>query len=627
MYRVYRFGNSFVSNRGFTRRIAAALLAFVLLTPVMGFAQGVRGNISGTVADSQGAVVQGASVKLVDVAKKQEVRTVQTGSDGKYQFLEVEPAVYDILVTAQGFADKKLTSVKVEPNRNLLLDASLEAAGTVTEVNVTAAQELVDRESPTLGTTVEHRRVEGLPLNGRNVLNLATLQPGVTTIPAGTFGEGLGIRVHGQRGVENNLQLDGSNNNEVAVGGAMGAQPRPDAVEEFRLLTSNFEAEFGRNTGSIINVVTRSGSNDFHGNARFFYRPTFLSAARFFDQNSPSDQPQRSNDDFRRRFERKELGGSFGGPVWLPRLYDGKQRTFFFVDYERRAQLIGNTQTVTGLPSIAERNGDFSSLGRIIRDPATGQPFPGNRIPEQRISPIAKYYNAFLPVPDVNGEATAGADDITNNNYFTARVDHQINNKQVLSFTLNRFDTENDSPFPFGSGAPNEASVPGFGGVNLDTTYNYAVRHTYSLSPNLINSLLLGYARNNQPTVTPQNRTTAQEIGFTGNFVVDPSVGGPPYIFLLDRNFGLGNAIQGPQTRVTENFQVQDSVSWAKGNHRWKFGFDGTLYKHDQAFAFLNNGIFGFSRFFGGNTTGDDFADFLIGNSAALIQIGSNGLR
>ena len=535
-----------------------------------------------------------------------------------------------MVVSSSGFADSKLANVKVEPNRNVEADIALGAAGASEEVTITATQELVDKQSPTLGTTVEHRRVEGLPLNGRNVLNLALLQPGVTGSnqnSGDTFGQGAGIRVNGQRGVENNLQLDGANNNEVAVGGATGASPRPDAVEEFRLLTSNFEAEFGRNTGSVINVVTRSGGNEYHGNARFFYRPTFLSAARFFDQNSPLDRAVRGDDDFRRRFERKEYGGNIGGPFSIPKVYNGRERTFFFVDYERRAQLIGETLDITGVPTLRERIGDFSQLGRVIRDPATGNPFPGNVIPTNRFSPIAQYYGGFLPIPDQTGQATVGGDETTNNHYFTARADHQLTPKQVLNFTLNIFDSDVISPFPFNAQPPNDSSVPGFGGVDKQRTYNYVGRHTWAISPSLINSLLLGYARNNFPSLQPDNATTPADIGFTGNFVVDPRLAGPPMIWFFDRNFAIGNAIQGPQARVTENFQVQDSVSWARGDHRFKFGFDGTQYRHDQAFLFVNQGILGFTRQTGGNTTGDDFADFLIGNSPGFVQTGSNGER
>ncbi len=598
------------------------LLFWMVAVSLPLWGQGVRGTIAGKVVDESGGIVPGATVQLINPARNQVVRTVVTDGGGNYQFLEIEPDLYELLIQLANFADTRLNNITVEPNRNLRLDVVLKVAGGTETVVVTATEELVDRETATLGTTVENRRVEGLPLNGRNVLNLALLQPGV--VPANqlatqTFGGGLGIRVNGQRGVENNITLDGSNNNEVAVGGAASVLPRPDAIQEFRLLTSNFEAEFGRNTGSVINVVTKSGTSAYHGNVRFFWRPTTLSAARYFDKALAD--PDRSNDDLRRRFERKEFGGNIGGPVKLPG-YDGSQRTFFFVDYEGRRQLVGDSQTVTGLPSLTERSGDFSQLNRALINPATGQPFLNNQIPSSQISPIAQYYLGFLPVPDASGQAIASADQVTDTDQVTARFDHFLTDRQTLSYSFNLFDFEDDDPFPFGGG-----NVPGFGSLDLRTSQNHVARHTFALTPTLVNSLLVGYTRNNQPSVAPQNRTTPQEIGFTGNFTANSQFAGPPFIRLFDRGLSFGNSIQGPQARVTENFQIQDSVSWVAGDHRLKFGFDGTHYRQDQTFLFINQGLFTFSGNFGGNTTGDDFADFLIGNSPIATQVGANGLR
>ncbi|HEX8476575.1 MAG TPA: TonB-dependent receptor [Pyrinomonadaceae bacterium] len=646
----------------------AAALSLLLASAVVTFAQGVRGNISGEVTDPNGAVVSGATVKLIRTNTQQEIRTVQSNDEGVYQFLQIEPQTYDIVVSASGFAEARLKDVTVEPNRSLRLDTKLNLTGTTEEVTVTATQELVDRESPTLGTTVDPRRVIGLPLNGRNVLDLVLLQPGVTNSnnnqPAGTFGGGSGFRVNGQRGVENNVTLDGANNNEVAVGGLTGAQPRPDAVQEFRVLTSNFEAEFGRNTGSIVNIVTKSGTNDFHGNLRTFYRPTFLSSARFFDQDSRTDPAlknvgrcpadlalrTRENCDRRRPFERKEFGGQLGGPITLPRfgeggnaVYSGRNRAYFFFDYEGRRQLIGDTRSITGLPTQNERNGIFTArldpttrIPILLNDPSTGGPFPVisgtpgvagstvlQQIPVARFSPIARYYLGFLPIPDATGTASAGSSEITNNNYYTSRVDYMATSNQTFNITLTRFDSNVSAPFAFGG-----ASVPGFGASNLDTTYNAVVRHTYTITPTIVNSLLLGYARNDQPGVVPQNLTTPEEIGFQNtSFVANRTFVGPPRITLTQRGLILGNTIQGPQARVTSNFQIQDSLSWAVGEHRFKFGADGTKYLHDQTFLFVNQGIFGFSRVTGPNTTGDDFADFLIGNTPASQQYGANGLR
>jgi Carboxypeptidase regulatory-like domain len=638
--------------RMFRAGVFVMLITFTLLAGQNTSAQGTRGSIRGTITDVNQAVVANATVKLIDAERGVERSSSVTDESGVYQFLEVEPATYNIVVTSTNFSETRLTDVKVEPNRNLTLDAVLTVGQSVTEVQVTASAELIDRESGTLGTTVDRRRVEGLPLNGRNVLSLALLQPGVT--PATGFGGGSGIRVNGNRGVENNLTIDGGNNNEVAVGGAIGGQPRPDAVQEFRLLTSNFEPEFGRNTGAVINVVTKSGTNDFHGNARFFYRPSKLSAARYLDKAlRAGGRPNGA--DFRRKFERKEYGFNIGGPIYflkfgegVPVVYSGKDKTFFFVDYERRNQDVGASQTISGLPNAAERAGNFSGLlgpvgspecntlttpppqpgvncSVILRDPSTGNQFPGNIIPAGRFSPIGRFYLGFIPGGNSLGQAQVSANVLDINNYFTSRIDHAINDNNLLNFTYNYFDADSASPFAFGG-----SNVTGFGAADQRKTNSFIGRYTAIITPKVVNSFLFNYSRNYQPGVAPTNTTTPAQIGFTANFVANAAFAGPPNVRLLDRGLNLGNSIQGPQVRLTENIQFQDSVSYVLGSHRFKFGFDTTKYKQQTDFLFVNQGIFSYSA--DGlegvtNTTGDDLADLLIGNTPAAVQFGAAGLR
>jgi len=613
-------------------------IGLMLMASAMCFAQGTRGTIRGEITDPNGAAVAGATIKLINVARNQEVRTATSDQSGVYQIVEVDPASYEVVITASGFAEARISNVTVEPNRNVRLDPVQLGISTATAVvEVSAAEQLVDKESGTLGTTVETKRVEGLPLNGRNILDLALLQPGITTTSTGT------IRSNGGRAVENNFQLDGSNNNEIAVGGQTGAQPRPDAVQEFRLLTSNYEAEFGRNSGSVINVVTKSGTNDFHGNLRFFYRPTVLSAARYFDQNAGQAPREGTNDDFRRRFERKEFGGNIGGPIYLPRfgeggpaVYNGKNKAFFFFDYEGRRQLIGSSIQLTSLPTAEEKAGIFTrTASTLLFDPLTGAPFPiistsgssvKQQIPSTRYSSIGQYYLGFIPTGNAAGVATVGAPEVSNFDQYTIRVDPWNTNKQTVGITFSRYNIATQSPFPFFP-TTNGANVPGFGSVDLRKTYNAAVRHTYTFSPTVVNSFLIGYARNGQPSLAPVNKTTPAQIGFTANFVANPTFAGPPFIFLDDRNIRLGNTFQGPQARVTSNYQIQDSVSWAKGDHRFKFGFDGTQYRGDQLFLFINQGIIGYGSAEEANSTGNDLADLIIGNSPGYIQFGSNGER
>lgn len=612
-------------------------LIFMLILGQITFAQGTRGTIRGTVTDPNGAVVPNATVQLNDVKKGTTVRTSTTNENGEYQFIEIEPSTYSITVKGASFAELKLSDFVVEPNRNLVLDATLTVSAGTNQVEVTAGAEQIDRESPTLGTTVENRRVEGLPLNGRNVLNLVTLQPGITLTNNTGTGSGTGFRVNGSRSVENNVTLDGSNNNEVATGGIIGGITRPDAVQEFRLLTSNFEAEFGRNTGSIVNVVTKSGTNEYHGNARFFYRPTFLSAANFFDNALAPAALQGT--DRRQPFERKEFGFNIGGPVPFfnfgeggPMFTSGKDRTFFFADYERRWQKVAGTLTVTNLPTPAELRGDFSALGRPIFDPTTataanpaGNPFPGNIIPTSRLSPIAKYYLQFFPNTDATGRALVNNDTLSLVNYFTTRFDHNFNSNHLLNFTFNYTDSNVASGIEDNDGA----DINGFGSADVRRTQNYAARYTAVFSPSMVNTFLFGYARNNFPSSAPVNTTTPSQIGFTADFVANSTFAGPPYIQFFDRNFQIGNSIQGPQARLAENIQFQNALSWVVGSHRFKFGGDYVKYKQGQDFLFINNGslIYSADGLEGSNTVGDDFADFLIGNGVAAAQYGSNGRR
>jgi hypothetical protein len=614
------------------RQMISVTFSVALLFSTVGFAQGVRGTITGQVKDPTGAVVPGASVKLINLATGQVTRTAQTNGDGVYELVEVEPATYNLDITAAGFSEVVLQNAVVEPNRHLTLDATMAAAGAIEQVTVSAGQELLDRDSATLGTTVDNLRVEGLPLDGREILNLALLQPGV--IPTGDNGasgvdSGAGFRVNGARGNQNNFTIGGANNNEEAVGSDLGNEPRPDAVQEFRLLTSNYEAEFGRNVGSVVNVVIKSGTDKYHGDARIFWRPTFLSAAEFFDNLNGLPK---------RRFERKDFGGNFGGPLPLPMLDRGKQKTFFFFDYEQRAQLLGATDQLTEVPTQAMLGGNFSALLQPnnefsaspikLINPFTNTPYPGNIIPPSMISPIAKFYYSFLPAAPASGRVGVQGNQITNNNYATGRLDHTISDKQTISFIANYF--QQDQVSAFGQVAP-AANVPGFGEVDARDTYNYIFQHTYSITPTIVNSLLLSYARNNFPAVAPQNTTTPSQIGFTANFVAQPKFAGPPFLELDDEGLLFGNDIQGPQARLSQNYQIQDSVSWVKGNHRLKFGADGTKYFQPEDFLFINQGIFQWSAQFnesvGLPTTGLDIADVLIGLGPIAQQYGAGGER
>ena len=271
-------------------------------------------------------------------------------------------------------------------------------------------------------------------------------------------------------------------------------------------------------------------------------------------------------------------------------------------------------------------------MSRPIYDPLTatadnpgGTPFAGNIIPESRISPIAKFYLQYFPVADETGRALVNNDALSLVHYLTGRLDHNFTPNHLLSFTYNYTNSNTASGIASNGGA----SVNGFGSNDLRKAQNYTGRYTSVFGSNLVNTFLFGYARNDFPSGAPVNTSSPAEIGFTANFVANSEFAGPPSIRFFDRNFRLGNSIQGPQAHLAENIQFQDALSWVIGDHRLKFGGDYVKYKQGQDFLFVNNGQLTYSAdgLEGSNTVGDDFADFLLGNSPVAAQYGSNGRR
>ncbi len=268
----------------------------------------------------------------------------------------------------------------------------------------------------------------------------------------------------------------------------------------------------------------------------------------------------------------------------------------------------------------------------MIYDPRTataanpaGNPFPGNIIPTNRLSPIAQFYLGFIPAANAGGQALASGNTIERVQYTTIRGDHNFNQNNALNFTYNRSESDTAADQAFGG-----TNIPGFGSTNLRKATNYVGRLTSVITPKLVNTFLTSYSQNDQPGVAPVNKSTPAQIGFTGNFVANPQFAGPPFIQFGDRNFSLGNTVQGPQVRFSENIQFQDTLSYVVGNHRFKGGADYVKYKQGQDFLFINQGYLYYSSIGddGSNAIGDDFACFLLADCGpTYIQTGSAGRR
>lgn len=349
---------------------------FIVLATFMlssaAFGQRVTGSIDGSVTDTTGAVLPGVEVTVTNDATGL-TRTIITNEIGRYNVLQLQPGTYSVQALLPGFRTELRRGVRVEVDRTARVEIQLEV-GVVTEtVEVTADAPLVQSDNAALGQVIDSQRVAQLPLNGRNFLDLASLTPGVVPHSEGSnfATRGGTINVNGAREQVNNFMLDGIDNNDAGPASII-ISPSPDSIQEFKVQTSTTSAEYGRAVGGLVNVSTKSGSNAFHGTVYEYLRNSAMDARNFFD---PADRDKPS-------FKRNQFGATLGGPI-------ARNKTFFFVSYEGTIVRRPDFKRAR-VPPTALRNGDFSSLGTPIIDPLTGEPFPGNIIPQDRIHPIGK---------------------------------------------------------------------------------------------------------------------------------------------------------------------------------------------------------------------------------------------
>src|SRR5437867_6567481 len=345
---------------GVFRNATIAIFFFVSILA----AQGVRATIVGRITDDTGAVVPGAKITVTNIGTN-ESRSVIVNDNGEYSIPQLAPGQYTLTAEYAGFNKVVRSGIVLETNQQARFDISLKVGAVTEEVQVSAAAPLVTTESATVGNVVDQKKIVELPLNGRDYLQLAFLQPNVFAPAQGSnLGFRGGLNIAGNSEVANQYILDGIDNNDETTNQPLH-RPILDAVREFKVLTGTYSAEYGRQAGGQIMVTTQSGTNAFHGSIWEFHRNSALDARNFFAPQKPG-------------FRRHQFGGVLGGPI-------KKERTFFFAAYEgqRRGQQEASLATV---PSPAFKIGDFSSLATPVRDPLTGGAFPGNRIPPERWS-------------------------------------------------------------------------------------------------------------------------------------------------------------------------------------------------------------------------------------------------
>jgi hypothetical protein len=652
-------------------------VAISLLLPALLSAQGASGRIVGRVADPSGAVVAHVKITLLNEATGIS-RDANTNDSGDYSFVEVAPGTYTVQFELTGFKKNVQKGVIVDVNQVVTLNSTLQIGGSQETVEVTSEAPQVDTTSTQLGAVINDRSVNELPLNTRDTYQFLQLQPGVQaqlgssgSLFAGSDDPG-SVSVNGGRTRANNFSVNGGDANDQFVN-TPTIEPVPDAVEEFRVITNTFDAEYGRNSGSVVNVITKSGGNAFHGNIYEYFRNTVLDSRGYPDTTKP-------------QLNQNQFGGTFGGPI-------KKDRTFFFLSYEARRIRDGQPGQLlnvpTGTPSLSaptgEFSGDFSNQGTFaggiqpggfiasVLDGRTGcdaalgysvaalppdadgltdwsSVFPTNIIPTACQDPVAaNLLQKYVPAANIGtGQNQVVPVGTINADQFTVRLDHKINDHQ--SFTAYYYFNDNRELDPYDSFEAAGANTPGFGNYNNLRNQQWNFAHTWTISNTLVNEAHFTYMREGQlGYLKPQTTTgvnsicsgaasafcftgTSDSSAITGEFGTAANLGitpglpssltGVPYVNIYG-GASFGNNFEGFLPQVGNSFQWSDGLTWVKGNHTYKFGVDIRRARFDQYYYFDLNGEYTFDNS-GPNGIipgdGDQYAEFLLGLADAYTQ-------
>lgn len=597
-----------VLRRGVTFLAVLAILA----KPI--FAQDATGKVIGTVYDPRGAVVPSAQVTVIDTSTHISHRTV-TGSDGSFQVLNLPIGPYRVEVEQAGFSKAVTQEKNLQINQSLKFDITLTLGSESESVTVKANVSAVETLNPTIGATVVGAAIQEAPLNGRNALDLALLQPGVTETNPDNSGAGT-YSIAGGRTDSVTFLMNGSLNNDL-LDNSVTFNPNPDTIAEFRILENNYTAEYGRNSGGIISEVTKSGTDKWHGSAFDYLRNGDLDANSYFNKvNGVPRDPLRRN----------QYGGTFGGPITIPHVINGKDRFFFFIGYQGQKLSDQATPVLSAVPVFtpsetacisSPSNGCDFSFDPGVQAFLAANPFyqaagqPAGFLNPAAINPVAAKYitQGLMPVTPSGFVAPTGS--LTNNqNELTMRFDFQLTQKDQLSVTMGGQRNPTQDPFVTASNLIPWADVGGYSVTGRINDYFLNATYTRTMSAEKLNEIRFVTQRVNTEQGVPAGANaanTAESLGFTNLTPDNPT--GPP---LVDLNFletSIGYTYSGPTTIVDNTFGISDTFTWIRGAHTWKMGGGVSGYQDNQIFDFITNGLFDFD----GTLTGNAFADFLLG--------------
>jgi hypothetical protein len=553
-------------------------------------AQQATALLTGSVKDETGAVVVGAKVSLKNSQTNVE-RTTTSGRDGNYVFNLVPIGAYGLTVEQAGFETYVRKGITLEINQNARLDVALHIGKASQIVEVTGDVTQVDTVSATLGKAETTQRIDDLPLAARDTMQLGLLQAGVFA-PDQDDGSGNPFSVSGQRSESETFLIDGSDNNDF-LGNNMVVDPNPDAVAEFKILTNNYEAEYGRTSGGIVNQVIKSGTNAIHGDAFDYFRNTALDASDYFLQEVPV-------------FKYNIFGGTIGMPI-------RKDKMFFFASYQGARRREGQNPGILTVLTPQERTGDFSDLGFPLVDPTGANAsgfFPNNQVPVDSV--MQNYINKYLPLPNIgtNGFVEDPVASLQEDQ-FIFRYDYNISSKDTLSAFYVLDDQPQVFPFEVVKGASTGGDVPvGSGFTNAQRYQTGSISWTRAISPTKLNELRFSTNRVATFNAVPTDTTPPSALGFLTIYPDDPAGTAPPAIS-VGGAFNLGPSPQGPTKIHDATFQYQDTFSWTRGRHALKFGADIRWIQENFHYDFYNNGSFDFGSYY--TNTGSALADFVGG--------------
>jgi Carboxypeptidase regulatory-like domain len=615
------------------------LIGVIVLLSLRCSAQATSAELSGTVQDASGAVVPGAQVTANNIATN-IAHSTHSGKNGEYVLTQLPPGDYTVTVDAPGFSKLVQSGLNLQVNQQARLDLTLKIGQQSETVEVTSHPPLLESESSSIGTVVGQQMVNQLPLNGRNFTQLATLSPGVTgvgqsatgTIQSGTRPDdkrpASEIFSNGNREGDNNFLFDGIDDNERLTLSIV-VRPAVEAVREFKIQTNLYSADIGRNSGAVIDVISKSGTNQLHGSVFEFIRNSAVDARGFFNKGGTAFPS----------FRLHQFGASLGGPIVLPKIYNGRNRTFFFVDYEgfrntTQSFILGN------VPTMRMRNGDFGETATIY-DPLTTRPNPNvagafirdpflnNFIPLDRRDPISVKMIDAYPLPTGPGRFNNySSNTIATNNadQGDVRVDEQLTQKDILFARWSIQNSLNIAPSTYPRTTISGISTPvylsdegSFAGTSSTPTQHVATSYVRIFTPTIVNDFRFGFNRyrlDYVPVDFVPNGQLGNQLGVPNSNVTPREQNLP--IFSPSTYLGVGQTRSLPLYRRENTFQPLDNLVWTRNSHTLKFGVDFrrrqlTIYQTNQG-----NGRFNFSPALTDSRNpagsgGDSVASFMLG--------------